>query len=141
MLSKTHIGFTIPIEDLPIPKGHFQRLSPPVQRAFLVALSTVVSNYLEYRRQSINLEGVPEEDGTTAMRQLMRTLLQRQDLSLLEPLMILPSLIFGGMDEFLDRKALEFIPDTKVTLGRLSAAGVPIINYEPDRWIEITWYG
>lgn len=137
MLSKTVTGFIVPIDELPIPPDYFNKLSDPMKTAFTAALGAVVANYVEYRRQSVNMAEVPEEDGMVGMQALLRNLLQRQDLTVLNPLMILPSLIFKSLDEYLDRKALEFQPGE---IQRLMGAGVPTIRYEPDRWIEVVWH-
>lgn len=125
-------GVTIPLEDLPIPKGLFGSLYPPERTAVLAALSTTIGQYCFHRRQT-NFQGpAPEQDGSADFRNLLSILVPKRDLRMLEPLTLLPPLVFSHLESLLGNK------DSVIV--QLIGNSIPSIKYDQEQLLEVMWF-
>jgi hypothetical protein len=95
----------------------------------LVCLASAISGYVD-ALQRVNSDPHPHEDGADAMRATLRSLVNQQNLSNLEHLLILPPLIFRTLDTLLEQH-----PERRELINTT----LPQIDYLPDRSITVTW--
>lgn len=125
-------GVVIPLDDIPLPKGLFLSLTAAERTAVLAALSTTIGQYCFHRRQSNFQDPAPAADGSDDFRNLISILIPKRDLRMLEPLMLLPSLVFSHLEGLLAGK------DTLV--AQLVSSRIPSVKFDEELLLEVMWF-
>lgn len=128
MQPTVHFGFSIPIEELPIPVGLYLQLSLPVQRAFLTCLSMGISTYMD-ARQRVDSDN-PVQVAMGSMRSMIQLAAKRHELAAIDHLLIIVPLIFQTIEDQLTQ-----YPERASLVNTI----IPLVEYECDRSVAVTW--